>query len=115
MVNPSKNKGTSWEKALQDYLRHELKYDVDRLHLTGAEDEGDLVVREEGSLCIIEAKDVARRDLEGWMGEAFKERTNYAAHRGLSATNMLPLVVMKRRNKSVKEAFVMTTLEEFFR
>lgn len=115
MANRSKAKGSAFEKDIQDYLRDELLYDVERLRTTGAEDEGDLVVKEGSLLTIIEAKATANLNSADFIRQAFLERDHYARNRSLDPGNILPLVVWKRRQKPVSEALVITTLQEFFR
>lgn len=112
-------KGPRFERELLDYLRGE-RYDAERLRLTGTEDEGDLAIRlgfvvsNSIDRIIIEAKNVARMDLAGWVAEAETEAENYAAHRNL-ATAPGFIVVHKRKGKGVAKSYVTTTLEEYLR
>lgn len=113
MANRSKQIGSAWEGAVRDNLRGR-GYDVERLRQTGKNDEGDLVVKEGTAACIIEAKATARMDLSGFMRQALLERDNYCKARGLNTKNVMAVAVIKRRGKSTDEAFVVTTLGEFF-
>ena len=78
--------GKKYETDLMKHLR-EQGYDVERLRLTGAEDEGDLLIRfEEGLVhrAVLEAKRRKTMDLGGWIKEAIAERENYVKHRNQS-------------------------------
>lgn len=117
MANPSKAKGSLYERQIRDYIRSLGGYRVELLRTAGKEDEGDLVVMEGPTwdhLAIGEAKAAARYDLSGWMNEALNERDSYARHRGLESKAIMPFVVIKRRQKPIAESFVLTTAEEFF-
>lgn len=105
-------RGPLWEVKLLNYLR-ENGFDVERLRLTGREDEGDLVVKD-GNIIVIEAKDDKKMDLSGFLREAEDEAQNYAKHRKLDPDDVLPMAVIKRRNHGVGKAYVVMTLDAFF-
>ncbi len=113
MANPSKARGTQFESAVVKFLR-ERGAEADKLGLNGNEDQGDIVVREEYGYTLIEAKAGRKYDLAGWMQQALVERENYADARGIDPRSVLPTVVVKRPNKSIGEAFVITTLNEIY-
>lgn len=113
VANPSKARGTAFEKAVQDFLRGR-GFDVDRLRTTGAKDEGDLAVREGNFIDLLECKATKCLDASGFMLQAMVERDNYASSRGLSTGIVLPYVVWKRRSRPVSEALIISTLGEFF-
>lgn len=114
MTNPSKARGTAWEKSIIDYLRSLGGYEVDRLTLNGKDDQGDIIVREDGGLCLIEAKATSRISLPDWWRQATTERDNYAKARGISPDEILPVIVHKRRQASVADGWVTLSLKEFF-
>ena len=88
--------------------------DAERLRLTGKEDEGDLVVRfDDGTIMVIEAKSGAFHP-GPFISEMEVERANYAKHRGLDEMDVDGIVVVKRRGKNWKQAFVLTTVEDYF-
>ena len=110
MSNP---KGSAFEREVMKYLRDE-GHDVERLRLTGTEDEGDLLVRwASGDRLVFEAKNVRQMDLAGWVKEAETEAKNYAEHRAI----YLPAfaVVHKRRGKGAADAYVTLPLREYMR
>ncbi|MFJ6183786.1 hypothetical protein [Streptomyces sp. NPDC092295] len=108
----NKRKGADWESELRDGLRSE-GFDVESLRLAGAEDEGDLVIREDkGSFLVIEAKN-AKFEPGVFLGEAIVERQNFAKHRGLDLHSVESVVVVKRRGKNWRQAFVLTTVEDY--
>lgn len=107
--------GKKFETDLMKHLR-EQDYDVERLRLTGAEDEGDLLVRvDEGHTrrYVIEAKRTKKLDLAGWVKEAQVERENYCAHRGQAVHRTGFVVVHYARGKGLSQSYVTTTLEEW--
>jgi hypothetical protein len=107
--------GKRYETELMKYLR-EQRFDVERLRLSGAEDEGDLVVLHSGERYIIEAKRTKAMDLGGWVKEAQVERLNYAKHRDIKeAEQRFPsfVVVHYARGKGIGQSYVTTTLDEW--
>ncbi|MCX5236257.1 hypothetical protein OG824_13710 [Streptomyces prunicolor] len=109
----NKRKGADWESELRDGLRGD-GFDVESLRLAGAEDEGDMVIREgDGTFLVIEAKN-AKFEPGVFLGEAIKERENFAKHRRLDVENVESVVVVKRRGKNWRQAFVLTTVEDYF-
>ena len=112
----NKRRGAAWELDILKWIRSETTLPAERLRLTGKKDEGDVAVGPDHTVTyVIEAKDAQRIDLAGWTTEALTEADNYAAARGLDRDNVWPLVVIKRRGKSVEHAYVVTPLGEFFR
>ena len=113
-------KGSRFENEVLKYLR-EQGYDVERLRLTGKEDEGDLLIRRDVpgllvSRFVLEAKNVSRMNLGGWVQEAEVEAANYAAHRGLGTLEPVHwAVVHKRKGKGVAKSYVTLPLDEFLR
>ena len=108
--------GKRYEKEILDYLR-EKGLDVERLRLSGSQDEGDLAVRQRG-FWVIEAKRTRGLDLAGWVKEAQVERDNFALHRGIMQGHVLYprcMVVHKAKGKGVGQSYVTTTLEEWLR
>lgn len=77
MVNRAKQKGTSFETLLVNYLT-ELGYDAERQVLKGNKDEGDIRVRlaTNGDGFNIEAKNVRTMALGQWVDEAVVEAAN---------------------------------------
>ncbi|MGW0895910.1 hypothetical protein ACWD0G_02765 [Streptomyces goshikiensis] len=109
----NRRKGAAWETELLAGLRS-VGEDAERLRLTGAEDEGDLVIRENGGLfTVIETKN-ARFEPGPFLDEAARERLNFAKHRGLDPHQVDSIVVVKRRGKGWRSAFVLTTVEAYF-
>lgn len=115
MANPSKQRGTAWETALLNLFRGKYELDADKVHLSGTDDQGDLVVREKGGdVLIVEAKSTARLDAAGFVSQAITERDNYCKARGIDPNKGFPIVIWKRRNKPADQAYVITTVAEFF-
>lgn len=117
MVNPSKAKGTKFETDLVAYLRPTLgpSYTVERLALSGSEDEGDIAIGQGGGVYdIIEAKAEKQFRLAAYLDEVHVEVENFARHRDLDAKWVNGLVVVKRRMKAIGQSFVITTLDEHY-
>ena len=106
--------GKKYETDLMKYLR-EQGLDVERLRLTGAEDEGDLLVRVNQLRYVIEAKRRKGMDLGGWINEAQVERDHYVAHRDMDPAEVGFVVVHYARNKGLGGSYVTTTLDEWLR
>jgi hypothetical protein len=106
----AKQAGTKFESDVVRYLRERLGDDrIERRAKSGAKDRGDIAgVRTAlGERVVIEAKDVARLNLAGWVTEAATERGNDDAAVGL--------VVHKRRGygpAAMGGTYVTTTLED---
>ncbi|MGW2419743.1 hypothetical protein ACWC0C_10905 [Streptomyces sp. NPDC001709] len=109
----NRRKGAAWETELLAGLRS-VGEDAERLRLAGAEDEGDLVVREDdGLFTVIETKN-AKLEPGPFLDEAERERLNFAKHRGIHPDQVEAIVVVKRRGKGWRKAFVLTTVEAYF-
>lgn len=105
--------GKRYETELMNYLRA-AGHDVERLRLTGAEDEGDLLMRTPFNRYVIEAKRRKGLDLAGWVKEAQVERLNYMKHRGILGMEAPTFVVIHyARSKGVGGSYVTTTLDEW--
>ncbi|GAB2329212.1 hypothetical protein [Streptomyces variabilis] len=110
----NKRRGADWETELRDELRR-AGLDVERLRLTGKDDEGDLVIRlGDGRFLVIEAKN-AKFEPGMFVSEALKERRNFACHRGLALDDVDSIVIVRRRGACWRDAYVLTTLERYFR
>lgn len=102
--------GAEWETRLLHQLRN-TGYDIERLHLNGKEDEGDLILKTGNKTYIIEAK-AGQQHLAQFVKQASREARNYETHRNLVDKSTIGLVVMKQRNKPWSEAYVVSTLNE---
>tara|TARA_R110000782_G_scaffold178974_1_gene269809 strand:- start:56 stop:406 length:351 start_codon:yes stop_codon:yes gene_type:complete len=102
MVNRAKQKGTAFETAVVRYLSAETGAWVERRALAGAEDKGDLI----GDGCLsewcLELKDHKQINLAGFVDEAEVE--------GRNAGSKWFAAIVKRRNKGVKDAYVVMPL-----
>ena len=89
-----------------------LGHFCERLAKAGSNDEGDLVCIIAGQTYILECKNRKKIDLPAFWDEAQVEAKNYAKARGLP--DLPPaFVIVKRRNRSIEDAWVITTLEEW--
>lgn len=108
--------GKKYERDLMVYLR-ERGFDVERLRLSGKEDEGDLLLRtstpQKRLRFVIEAKRTKALDLAGWIKEAELERDQYAAHRGHWPGLAGFVVVHYARGKGIGRSYVTTTLDDW--
>ncbi|MGW6745436.1 hypothetical protein ACWGDX_32640 [Streptomyces sp. NPDC055025] len=109
----NKRRGASWEAEIRDGLRG-VGVDIERLRLVGKDDEGDHVVRwDGGQYLVIEAKNAAFEP-GAFIREALRERDNFARHRGLDPKDVDVIVIVRRRGANWRQAYVLTTVEEFF-
>ena len=107
----NKRAGAAWETKLLDELRAE-GFDVERLRLSGAKDEGDLAIRIGGKRVVIEAKAGAMHPAD-FVRQASVEAANYADRRGLLGMDVTGVAVVKARGKNWKDAYLLTTLGEY--
>lgn len=104
MTNPSKVKGSQFERDVVEYARAHGFIHAERRFGAGAKlDRGDI----EGVLpgAVIEAKNHARLALSEWMDELAVEIDNAHAREGF--------LVVKRRRASVGASYVVQTLAQF--
>jgi Holliday junction resolvase len=103
MTTPQKAKGSQWERDVAGYLRENGFPMADRRYGAGVQqDKGDLVGVPNFAL---ECKNQAKIDLAGFIEEAIIEARNANARFGA--------VIIKRRRKATKDAYVVMTLEQF--
>jgi hypothetical protein len=103
MANPQKAKGSKWELDVARYFNERGFPDVERRYGAGATlDKGDINGVKD---TVVEAKNWAKITLSTIMDEALVEQKNAKKRFGIS--------VIKRRNRNVKEAYVVMTLEQW--
>lgn len=111
--------GAKWQSDIRDNLRA-AGFDIERLALTGQEDEGDHVVRLQSSGIWVPPKYVVLEAKAGEMHpaqfvrEAELEAKHYAEHRDIDPTRVMGIAVVKQRGKNWKDAYVLTTMRAFF-
>lgn len=99
----SKAKGSLFERQVADYLRDSGVFpSCERAPRWGSVDKGDLVGT--GDFCL-ELKATKAIDLAGFLAEAEVEAQN--------ADKEFPVVIIKRRMKSVEQAYVVMALEDW--
>ena len=107
----AKARGSKFETDVLKWLRSKGIL-AERLRLAGAKDEGDLVAIVSGKPYVFELKATARLDLPQFWREATEEAVNYAQARGLSQVPPA-YVIVKRRNASIDQAWVIQTLDKW--
>lgn len=107
----AKRKGATFETAVLKWLRNK-GITAERLRLAGSQDEGDIVCFVSGAPYVLELKATARLDLPAFWREATTEATNYATARGITPTPPA-YVIVKRRQASIDQAWVVQTLEQW--
>lgn len=113
MANPNGRKGAGWEIAVLKFLRG-FGILVERLVKAGKNDEGDLVAMIAGKTYIFELKNWGKPDLPQFWREAQVEAQNYAKARGLEQAPPA-YIILKRRNASVEQAWVICSLESWLK
>ncbi len=111
--------GSRWQSDLRDGLRA-AGLDIERLALTGAQDEGDHVVRLRAEDTVLRRRFVVIEAKAGvlhpatFAEQASVEAAHFAYHRGLSLTDVTGIAVAKRRGANWRDAYVLTTLRDYF-
>lgn len=111
MSSYNKAKGSKFETDVMKFLRA-LGHFAERLAKAGASDEGDIVTIIAGQTYILECKNRKKIDLPAFWNEAVKEADNYAKARG-QVVAPPAFVVVKRRNASIADAWVVQPLSEW--
>lgn len=104
MVNKSKARGTAWETAVVRFLQANGFLKARRKVQTGSLDEADVAV-DDGNVFCAELKDCARISLSEFIDEAVAEAKNAHSKWGL--------VIIKRRNRGVGEAYATMRLSDW--
>ena len=103
MTNPNKAKGSKWELDVARYFNERGFPEVERRYGAGATlDKGDINGVKD---TVVEAKNWKKIELSTIMDEALVEQKNAKKKFGIS--------VIKRRNRNVKDAYVVMTLEQW--
>ena len=103
MTSPQKAKGSQWERDVAKYFNERGFPEVERRYGAGATlDKGDINGVKD---TVVEAKNWAKIVLATIMDETLVEQKN--------AKKLFGIAVIKRRNKNVKDAYVMMTLESW--
>lgn len=103
----TRQKGSTFERMIADYLANNVDDRIDRRVKTGAKDRGDIGgVRIHGKRLVLECKNTAKLNLGGWAAETETERGNDDALAGV--------IVHKRHGKGQPaDQWVTMTLEDF--
>lgn len=111
-LSNNKRKGAAFEQAVADFLAHRFNQPVERRHLAGANDRGDIAgFTVNGQRVVIECKNTTKLELAAHLAEAERERQNDNAAVGI--------LVQKRRgvgmdsDEKVGKHFVVMTLSTF--
>ena len=103
MTTPQKAKGSQWERDVAKYFNERGYLEVERRYGAGNTlDKGDINGVKD---TVVEAKNWAKISLATIMDESLVEQKN--------AKKRFGIAVIKRRNKNVKDAYVVMTLEQF--
>ena len=113
MANKNGRKGSQFETDVMKWLRG-AGVMAERLTKAGAKDEGDMVVIISGETYILELKNRQTLSLPEFWREAQVEALNYAKARGLGEVP-LSYVVVKRRNASIDQAWVIQDLTQWLK
>jgi Holliday junction resolvase len=113
MANKNGRKGSQFETDVMKWLRN-AGVMAERLTKAGAKDEGDIVTVVAGETYILELKNRATLSLPEFWREAQVEALNYAKARGLGEVP-LSYVIVKRRNASIDQAWVIQDLTQWLK
>ena len=113
MSQYNKTKGSQFETDVMKWLR-KAGVIAERLTKAGAKDEGDIVTVIAGETYILELKNRQTLSLPEFWREAQVEALNYAKARGLGEVP-LSYVIVKRRNASIDQAWVISDLAQWLK
>jgi Holliday junction resolvase len=113
MSQYNKTKGSQFETDVMKWLRKTGAI-AERLTKAGAKDEGDIVTVIAGETYILELKNRATLSLPEFWREAQVEALNYAKARGIGEVP-LSYVIVKRRNASIDQAWVIQDLAQWIK
>jgi Holliday junction resolvase len=113
MANKNGRKGSQFETDVMKWLR-KMGAMAERLTKAGAKDEGDMVVIISGETYILELKNRATLSLPEFWREAEVEALNYAKARDIGEVP-LHYVIVKRRNSSIENAWVIQDLKQWLK
>ena len=113
MANKNGRKGSQFETDVMKWLRGK-GVSTEKLSKAGAKDEGDMVVIISGETYILELKNRQTLSLPEFWREAQVEALNYSKARGLGEVP-LSYVVVKRRNASIDQAWVIQDLTQWLK
>ena len=113
MANKNGRKGSQFETDVMKWLRN-AGVTAERLTKAGAKDEGDLVTVVAGKTYILELKNRQTLSLPEFWREAQVEALNYAKARGIGEVP-LSYVIVKRRNASIDQAWVIQDLAQWLK
>ena len=113
MSQYNKTKGSQFETDVMKWLRKTGAI-AERLTKAGAKDEGDIVTVIAGQTYILELKNRATLSLPQFWREAQVEALNYAKARGIGEVP-LSYVIVKRRNASIDQAWVIQDLTQWLK
>jgi hypothetical protein len=103
MTTPQKAKGSQFERDVAKYFNDQGYPEVERRYGAGATlDKGDINGVHD---TVVECKNLAKITLASIVDEALVEQKNAKKRFGIS--------VIKRRNKNIKESYVVMTLEQY--
>ena len=101
-MSASRRKGTAWESAVVEFLRDHGFPHAERRALSGSLDKGDLTGLPG---LMVECKAEKSIDLAEYMDEVKVQTSNAGAQLGVA--------VVKRRNRSTADAYVVMSLDRF--
>jgi Holliday junction resolvase len=113
MSQYNKTKGSQFETDVMKWLRKTGAI-AERLTKAGAKDEGDIVTVIAGQTYILELKNRQTLSLPQFWREAQVEALNYAKARGIGEVP-LSYVIVKRRNASIDQAWVIQDLAQWLK
>jgi len=113
MSQYNKTKGSQFETDVMKWLR-KMGAIAERLTKAGAKDEGDIVTVIAGETYILELKNRQTLSLPQFWREAQVEALNYAKARGIGEVP-LSYVIVKRRNASIDQAWVIQDLAQWIK
>ena len=106
--------GAEWQSRLLRCFRA-LGFNTERIPLVGTKDEGDLFIyRPDGTYLLIEAKAGSLKTAE-FIKQMEVEKKHFCSARDLDPNKVDAVCIVKRRSSDWTKAYVLTTVEEYFK
>ena len=109
-VQYNRKKGAKFELDVMKWFRS-LGFSVERLRLSGKNDEGDVTVIVGASTYLFECKNTAKLELDEFWRQAEVEAKNYAKARKLDVP--FHYVLWKRKRKGIEKTWVIQSLDRW--
>jgi len=111
MSSANKARGTRFENDIVEWVRDNAPLlRAERLPKAGSKDEGDVAITFPTGVLVVEAKNHKALTFADWIKQASVEMVHYVTKRKLNPSTVFPLVIAKRRNHGIGQAYAVMEL-----